>query len=220
MIGRRRARRAPTDAPGARGRQPTPQAVAENPATVWQPVTIERWYSQGARQVEIASGTALWVRSGMPAVPLRSVVVRDPQGKFVPQAFLCTDEAIAPGQVLSWFVRRWQMEVTFEEAREHLGMETQRQWSDRAIARTTPVLLGLYSLVALMARQVLAQNEMPIRTACWYRKEQATFSDTIALVRRCLWAAGGFSISGKAPDMVEIPRGLFERLTDTLSYAA
>lgn len=217
----------PPREPGAKGRprrkgarQPTLQAVAENCATVWQPVTIERWYSQGSKVVEIASGIALWVHSGMPAVSLRWVLVRDPDGKFAPQAFLCTDEAIAPGQILTWFVRRWQMEVTFEEARAHLGMETQRQWSDRAIARTTPVLLSLYSVVTLLARQVLQERSMPLRSARWYRKDQASFSDTIALVRRWLWRAEPFCISGKTPEMIEIPRELFERLTDTLSYAA
>jgi hypothetical protein len=213
--------------PGARGRSPrkgmrlpTLQAVLDNPATVWQSVTIERWYSQGARKVDLASGTALWVSSGLPAVPLRWVLVRDPEQKFKPQAFLCTDETIAPAQILSWFVRRWQVEVTFEEARAHLGMETQRQWSDRAIARTTPLVLGLYSIVTLMARQSLDRQEMPVRSASWYRKEQATFSDTIALVRRCLWSDINCSMSGKSPDMVEIPRALFDHLTDMLSYAA
>lgn len=214
-------------AAGARGRTPrkgarlpTLQAVLENPATVWQSVTIARWYSQGAKKVDITSGTALWVHSGMPAVPLRWVLVRDPAGKFKPQAFLCTDETISPEQILSWFVLRWQVEVTFEEARAHLGMETQRQWSDRAIARTTPVLLGLYSVVTLLAKQMLAQNDMPVRTASWYAKDQPTYSDTIALVRRWLWHAGNSPMSGNTPDMVQIPRALFDRLTDTVSYAA
>ncbi len=201
-------------------RLPSLQAVLENPATVWQSVTITRWYSQGAREVNITSGTAFWVHSGMPAVPLRWVVVRDPVQKFKPQAFLCTDETIAPAQMLSWFVLRWQVEVTFEEARAHLGMETQRQWSDRAIARTTPCVLGLYSIVALMARQSLDCQELPVRSASWYRKDLATFSDTLALVRRCLWSTNNLSMSHKSPDMVEIPRALFDRLTDTLSYAA
>lgn len=217
----------PVRAPGTNGRprrkgarQPTPQAVADDPATVWQTVSIERWYGQDAREVQVTSGTALWVHSGMPVVPLRWVVVRDPQGKFRQQGFLCTDETIAPAQMLSWFVRRWQMEVTFEEARAHLGMETQRQWSDRAIARTTPLLLGMYSLVALMGRKMVENGSMPVRTARWYHKKQPTFSDTIALVRRSLWSKNGFALSGKRPDIVEIPRELFERLTDTLSYAA
>jgi hypothetical protein len=156
----------------------------------------------------------------MPAVPLRWVLVRDPEQKFKPQVFLCTDETIAPDQMLSWFVLRWQVEVTFEEARAHLGMQTQRQWSDRAIARTTPVVLGLFSIVTLMASQSLDGQKLPVRTASWYNKEQASFSDTIALLRRCLWVDTNLSMSRTSPDMVEMPRELFERLTDMLSYAA
>lgn len=201
-------------------RQPTLQAVLDDAATGWHTVTVARWYSQGARSVEIVSGTAVWYHSGMSVVPLRWVLVRDPAGKFAPQAFLCTDEAVTPEQILAWFVQRWQVEVTFEEARAHLGMETQRQWSGRAIARTTPALLGLYSVVTLLARQLLMARAMPARTARWYRKEQATFSDTIALVRRWLWMGGYFSMSEKPPDVIKLPRELFERLTDTLSYAA
>lgn len=213
--------------PGTRGRPrrkgarlPTLQAVLEDPATVWTSASIERWYSQGTKAVEIASGTALWVHSGMPAVGLRWVVVRDPQQKFKPQAFLCTDQTVTPQQMLSWFVQRWQVEVTFEEARAHLGMETQRQWSDRAIARTTPCVLSLHSIVTLIASQSLNQQALPVRTASWYRKEQPTFSDTLAMVRRCLWSQTNCSMSRQSTDNIKIPRELFERLTDTLSYAA
>ena len=201
-------------------RQPTLQAVLDNAATAWRTVTVARWYSQGERSVELASGTAVWYHSGMPVVPLRWVLVRDPQRKFKPQAFLCTDDATAPEQILAWFVQRWQIEVTFEETRAHLGMETQRQWSDLAIGRTTPVILALYSIVALLAKHLLEQQAMPMRSAAWYKKEKATFSDTIALVRRWLWSIKTFSMSEKPSDMMKIPRALFERLTDTLSYAA
>ena len=81
----------------------------------------------------------------MPTVPIRWVLVRDPEGKFDSQALLCTNQEIAPVQILEWFVRRWQIEVTFQEVRAHLGVETQRQWDALAIARTTPTLLGLFS---------------------------------------------------------------------------
>ena len=112
------------------------------------------------------------------------------------------------------------MEVTFEEARAHLGMETQRQWSDVAIARTTPVLLGLFSLVALMANDLIKSCTMPVRTAAWYTKELPTFADALALVRRCLWGHGHFSTSSQSRDVVKVPRSLLERLTDAVCYAA
>jgi hypothetical protein len=112
------------------------------------------------------------------------------------------------------------MEATFEEARAHLGVETQRQWSDKATARTTPALLALYSLVTLMAALLIGTHPMPVRTAAWYRKAHATFSDTISLVRQCLWRQCHFSTSQAEADVVKIPRALFERLTDALCYAA
>jgi hypothetical protein len=153
-------------------------------------------------------------------VPIRWVLIRDPEKRFEPQALLATNLQLTPVQILAYFVRRWQMEATFEEARAHLGVETQRQWSDKATARTTPALLALYSLVTLMAAHLIGTNTMPVRTAAWYRKAHATFSDTIALVRQCLWRQCHFSMSQAAADVVKIPRALFERLTDALCYAA
>jgi hypothetical protein len=218
---------APQRAPDARGRprrkgarQPTLKTISTAETTTWQGVTLPQWYGQGDKAVEIATGTAVWYSKGLPTVPLRWVLVRDPQRKLDPSAFLCTDEAAQPEQILAWFIRRWQIEVTFEEARAHLGMETQRQWSDRAIACTTPVILALYSIVALTARQLVPQDSLMIRHAAWYAKDSPTFSDTIALVRRSLWSEGIYGGSGDRRDMVKIPRALFDRLTETVCYAA
>jgi hypothetical protein len=214
-------RLATTGRPRVKGtRQPTLQAVLANASTNWHPVKVAKWYGEGERTVEVATGTALWYHSGMPAVPLRWVLVRDPQCRFKPQAFLCTDQTVMPRQILDWFVKRWQVEVTFEETRAHLGMETQRQWSARAIARTTPAILALYSIVTLMAAQLLEHQTIIVRHAAWYKKDVATFSDTMALVRRWLWGHQTLSMSEHPPDIIKIPRALLERLTDTLSYAA
>jgi hypothetical protein len=217
---------APLREPGTIGRPPLKgprlpnlQEVLNNPATRWSSITLAYWYGHVGRQLEIVTGTALWYHGGAPAVPLRWVLVRDPKGKLKPQSFLCTDQKAAPAQILDWFVKRWQIEVTFEEARAHLGMQTQRQWSVPAIARTTPAILALYSLVTLMAKDMLVHQGLPVRQAAWYRKDCATFSDTIALVRRWLWYEESLSISEKPPDMMKIPTALFERLADTLSYA-
>jgi hypothetical protein len=125
-------------------------------------------------------------------VPIRWVVVRDPKGEFATQALLCTDLRARPEQIVGWFVLRWQLETTFEEARRHLGVETQRQWSELAIRRTTPALLGLFSLVTLFAHQRMTQSMQAVRRAAWYRKPWPTFSDALALVRKELWAQGSF----------------------------
>ena len=132
-------------------RLPTLKAICEAEETQWQEVIVPDWYGEGERTVEIVSDTAVWYHTGQPVVPMRWVLIRDPAGRFKPQALLCTDLSVSPLQIVRWFVRRWQMEVTFHEGRTHLGMETQRQWSDLAIARTTPALLGLFSLVTLLA---------------------------------------------------------------------
>jgi hypothetical protein len=122
--------------------------VAEDPSTFWKPAKIANWYGSGDRMVEIASNTAVWYSTGLFAVPVRWVIIRDPQEKFKTQALLCTDLKVDPQRILSWFVMRWHLlEVTLQEVRRHLGFETQRQWSEMAIRRTTPALLGLFSLV-------------------------------------------------------------------------
>jgi hypothetical protein len=201
-------------------RLPTLANVADDPKTDWTSVTVADWYGQGERTVEVASDAAVWYHGGMPSVPLRWVLVRDPQGAFATQALLCTDQEAAPHQILAWFVLRWQLEVTWEEARRHLGVETQRQWSDLAIRRTTPALLGLFSLVTLHAHQQAERAPTPVRRAAWYPKTQPTFADALALVRRELWADEGFALSARDPDVVKLPRKFVDHLTETLCYAA
>jgi hypothetical protein len=133
---------------------------------------------------------------------------------------MTTNPDHTPLQMLSWFVRRWRMEVTFEETRAHLGMETQRQWNALAIARSTPILLGLFSLVTLLADALMKGQNQVVRTAAWYAKELTTFADAIAIVRRCLWSNCHFSMSSQNDDVCKFPRSLFERLTDAVCYAA
>ena len=145
-------------------------------------------------------------------LPLRWVLVRDPEGRFDPQALLSTDPALTPEQIVGYYVRRWQVEVTFAEARRHLGVESQRQWSDRAIARTTPVLFGLFSLVMLLAAALVRGGHLPVRAAAWYPKRSPTFSDALAAVRAHWWRAGppvhGTSGSCRSPraDSEKSPR--------------
>jgi DDE superfamily endonuclease len=201
-------------------RLPNLSEVAQDPSTVWKPTTIANWYGSGERTVEVASGTAVWYSTGLFAVPLRWVLVRDPKGKFKPQALLCTDLKADPKKILSWFVMRWQLEVTFQEVRRHLGFETQRQWSELAIRRTTPALLGLFSLVTLFAHRRMAPSTEVVRRAAWYRKPHPTFSDALALIRKDLWANATFHGSPAQSDTVKVPRAYLEHLTDAVCWAA
>ena len=199
-------------------RLPTLKTVLSDATTVWQSVTIERWYGGHDYTVALTSQSAVWYHTGLPPVPLRWVLVKDPQNQFEPQAFLCTDLDATPEQILHWFRQRWQVEVTFEETRAHLGMETQRQWSELAIVRTTPALLGLFSLVTLMAHSL--QADLPLRQTAWYIKSLPTFVDALAVVRALFWKCRLFQTSTSRTEMVEIPAALLECWTDLLCYAA
>jgi hypothetical protein len=218
---------APPRRPGQKGRPrlkgqrlPTLAAIAAAPETTWAAGTVAQWYGVGERTVEVVTGTAVWYHTGLPPVPLRWVLVRDPQGRFDTQALLCTDQGAPPAQILAWFVQRWQLEVSLEEARRHLGVASQRQWSEAAIRRTTPALLGLFSLVALLAHQRLADPAGAVRQAAWCCQRRPTLAAALALVRRELWRHAVFHTSSCAHEVIKVPRALFERLTETLCYVA
>ena len=190
-----------------------------DPEANWQSLWMT-WYDGQPRLLEVLSDTALWYTSGQDPLPMRWVLVRDPAGKLAPAAFLCTDLNASPDQVLHWYLMRWSVEVTFEETRAHLGLETQRQFSDLAIARTTPILLGLYSLVTLLADHLLGSDPLPVRTTAWYHKSEATFSDALAYVRRDLWTTTEFHTSLPNTLTASIPQAVLRGFVDLLCYAA
>ena len=193
-----------TGRPRVKGpRQPTLKQRLDDPSLQWDTASVS-WYDGTIRTMELASGTAVWYHHGKPPVPIRWVLVRDPKGELDTQALLCTGQAVNPAQILEWFVLRWSAsggEVTYQEVRAHLGVETQRQWSDRAIARTTPVLMGLFSWVALATHSLHQDQPIIQRRAAWYAKPAPTFVDAIALVRRHLWLeSDSFSTSPPGDD--------------------
>jgi DDE superfamily endonuclease len=213
--------------PGQKG--PTPKKGAVQPklserlhdaAMEWQPLTMAQWYGQKNRQLLVATGTALWYHVGVTPIAIRWVMIKDPQSKKKPEALLCTDAALSTEQILTYFSRRWMMEVTLEESRAHLGVETQRQWSDEAIARTTPVLLGLFSIVALWADKLCKQQVVNMEQTAWYHKQHITFSDAIAAVRSSLYKQANNNTCTPNTDMVLIPKQLWEQLTTLITRAA
>jgi len=193
-------------------------AVLVDPATAWTTIVMAAWYGGKRCRLEFATATAVWYHGGLPPVPIRWVLVRDPAGIRKPQAFLCTDLDASPADILGWYVHRWSIETTFEETRKHLGVETQRQWSDLAIARTTPALLGLFSLVTLWATEAKIAAALHPRSAAWYAKDAMTFSDALATVRRVLWDLPNSSTSRQNPENVEIPSALLQRLLEAVCY--
>lgn len=199
-------------------RQSSLKRRLKDPKTQWWEIPIP-WYGGKERKIEIATGLSLWHTSGFDPLPIRWVLVRDPLGEFKPTAFFSTNQTLAPLQILTYFIMRWGLEVTFEEARAHLGLETQRQWSDLAIARTTPALLGLFSLITLLAHRLTQDQPLPVRTAAWYHKQEATFSDAIALVRRYLWMETEFANSPATQGLVQFPAAVLTGLVDTICYS-
>lgn len=199
-------------------RQPKLDAILNDPKTSWQEVKL-RWYDGSLRLLQIASGTALWYHSGHQPLPIRWVLTRDPRGQLEPRAYFTTRSEDEPEAVLEAFLKRWTIETTFEESRAHLGIETQRQWSDLAIERETPCLLGLYSLVAWLGHLLRGMEDLPIRSAAWYPKAQATFSDILAAVRRHCWSSLDIRTSRHDPACVEIPRTQLDRLLNAAYYA-
>ena len=217
----------PPRAPGTKGRprltgkrRPPLEAVLTDEQTPWTTLPVDDWYGEGPREVEGAPDTALWYHPGKPPVALRWVLSRAPHERFTPQALWSTNRADTCAQMLAWLVCRWTMAVTCAEARAHLGMATQRQWNDRAIARATPALLSLYSVITLTAPLRIAKGETWVRSTAWYGKTRPTFSDAIAWVRRHLWEHIHFSTSHQETDLMKIPRALLERFTEALCYAA
>jgi hypothetical protein len=201
-------------------RLPTLEQVLVQANAQWTRVILAHRYGDRRRTIELTSGTAVWNHCGMPALPLRWVLIRDPKRKFKPQALLCTDLSLTPEQIVKWFVLRWQTEVTLHEVRTHLGVETQRQWSDLAIARTTPALLGLFSLVTLLAQCSVKRGKLPVRQAAWYCKPHPTFTDALAVVRQRVWHTQAFHLSHWRTDNQKHDHRLLQRFTEALCYAA
>jgi hypothetical protein len=212
--------------PGKRGPKPLKgkrqrclQGWAERVDTPWETVEVD-WYRGERKQLWVFSHTALWYTPRLPPVAIRYVLVADPEGKLRMEAFFCTDLKATPVQILQWVVMRWSVEVTFEEARAHLGLQTQRQWSNQATARTTPVLLALVSLVTVLALRVSQDGQIPVPVTAWYHKTEPTFADCLTLVRRHLWRARYVVNSATESEFIQFPWEAFELLLNDFPLAA
>jgi hypothetical protein len=207
----------PGPKPKKGARQPSLAARLVDAKTRWRTMQMA-WYGSDEKEIEFVTGVSLWYRRGFDPVPLRWVLVRCPQGSFKARAFFCSDTHVSARQILTQFIARWNIEVTFEELRAHLGFETQRQWSDKAIERTTPCLFGVFSLIVLMAK-LLHPDTLPVRQASWYPKQEAAFSDILAAVRKDLWRPLNYSMSFQDADMFLIPRATLLSLLEVACYS-
>lgn len=208
----------PGPKPKKGARQPSLADRLKDPHTLWHKLIVP-WYGGGTKRIEFATGCCLWYRRGLDPVPIRWLLVRCPQNSFQPTALFCSQQQVKAKQIILWFLARWNIEVTFEEMRAYLGFETQRHWSVRAVERTTPCLIGLFSLVVLMAN-TLHPHHLPVRQASWYRKQEATFSDALAAVRQDLWTNFDYSTSTNTADLHLISDAMLLSFLDLACYSA
>jgi len=202
--------------------------IFAGPMTVWCQAEVA-WYGGQSRQVGYRTGVCLWYTPRRDPVPIRWVLVRYEErngrtGKMTVHgaAFFCTDVAdtqITPERIIAWYVGRWNIEVTFEEVRAHLGFQTQRHWKVRAVERTTPCLFGVFSLIVLMAQR-LHPDLLPLQASGWYSKQEASFSDVLAVVRGHLWDARNKMDSAQSGQTYLIPADLWRQVQQVLAYAA
>jgi hypothetical protein len=201
-------------------RQITLNKRLEDGRVKWQEVIIPNWYGKENKKMLITTGKSIWYKSSFPTIELQWVLLKDPEGKIEPRALQCTDLNLSTMEIINFFIRRWTVEVTFQEVRTHLGVETQRQWSDMAIAKTTPVLMGLFSLTTLLAHQLNQQNLLTVNQSAWYQKEQPTFSDAIASVRYQIWQKQKLFTSLFKDDVNNLKANLFKQLILNATRAA
>lgn len=178
------------------------------------------WYGGKDRLVGLVSGQGQWYQSGCGLVPVRWLYVEDWQGTHRPEYFFSTDPSLSPKKLIGYYTKRWTIEVTFEEMRAHLGLETTREWCRRSVLRLAPCLFGLFSVVSLIWHQQVQQAGCRVRSQPWYRKQQPTFSDALAEVRRLFWEETIFASLGGQAGLQKVTPELREILLEGLCYAA
>lgn len=176
-----------------------------DPTTQWTKVVFSEWYGNKEKEMMVTSGVAIWYKSKKVMVEVKWVLIKDPEGKLDPVLLACTDTSLSVKKIVQFFVRRWRVEVTFEELRRHLGVESQRQWSDLAIDRATPCLMALFSILCLMANELHKHHPITPNTTAWYDKKDVTFSDVLATVRVEIWRNAKLSTSHFFPDTGNYP---------------
>ena len=220
--------RPPPGVPGKRGPKPKKgKRILEMKRRLtdlrvkWWPVTFTEWYGGKEMEMLITSGVSIWTSGGKgELIWVKWVLIKDPSGKLEPVLLACTDLEASREDIVRFFVRRWQVEVTFAEVRRHLGVETQRQWSDLAIERSTPLLMGLFSIVCLLAKPLFEAGKIEVGATAWYKKTSYTFSDVLRAVRQCIWDVSNYSVSGEKDLVAKLKAKIryFEQLV-TLAVA-
>jgi len=177
------------------------------------------WYGGGRREVSVASGTGHWYQSGAGLAPVLWVHVRDCTGTHRDEYFFTTDLAMELAELIETYTARWSIEVTFQEMRSYVGLETTRGRSERTVLRVAPSLFGLYTIVACWYAQLPVRQRREHGVE-WIGKSDVTFSDAITAVRRWLWQEWIFAIPGHSRVFQKIRRPFRAVLLYALAPAA
>ena len=145
------------------------------------------WYGGARRDVKLLSGVGGWHRTARPMPAVRWVYVKDVTGTHRAEYLMSTDVTMRPEQIVGLYTLRWPLETTFQEARLHLGLETPRQRCEKSVLRTTPLLLGLFTLVNLIYAKMKPGVWKRWMKWAWYEKPEPTFADALSAVRTALW---------------------------------
>ena len=191
--------------------------MATGKQTRWESLTVGEWYGGTSQILEYCTGSAIWYHSGKKPVAIRWVLVRV-EGKLT--GLVSNDTQLEGQDMIGYFVRRWSIETTFALVRAHLGVETQRQWTEKAIARTTPVLLGLFSVITLLSDSLHQRGLLVYQVSSWYVKRHPTFSDAIACVRGYLWRETNFCTSASEVIHVKMSQHQYQLWQNALAWAA
>jgi DDE superfamily endonuclease len=151
------------------------------------------WYGASKRAVQICEGRGQWYRAAEGLVPVHWVFVRDVQGTRRDEYFFTTHNGFTAEQIVTLYTLRWNLEVTFQELRAHLGFETPRQWVEKSVLRMAPCLLGLFSVISLIYNEHLKRHEATTCERPCYTKTEPTFADAIVTVRQLFWQESIFT---------------------------
>lgn len=207
--------------PRVKGRKRAAPAdvVARTPRRERAEATVA-WYGGSDRRVDLVTGDAHWYKGGGGLVPIRWVHVHDAEGTHRDEYFYSTDPDVTPEAIVSFYTGRWPIEVTFEEAKHHLGLATTRQRVERSVTRAFPCLLGLFSVVALVFARHVGHRRAPVERAPWYDKAEPTFADALARVRRLLWAETILTHVRRGHEFSKLPPKLRDTILQHLTRAA
>lgn len=198
-------------------RQPKPQEVVQTKRGL---KTTVNWYGGGQRKVRLVRGGGNWFKAGLGLVAVSFTYVEDLEGTHRPEDFFSSDPKMSARAIVNFYVRRWSIEVTFQECKDRLGLGSPRRFSRKAVERVEPWLLGLFSVVSLIYHVHLQTHPVQVLSWPWYAKTDPTFSTALGSVRRLIWDEGVFSQLRFAGAVEKLPRKFKDYLLNRLTQAA